>query len=329
MPNTRYCALITGGAGFIGSSLAEAWLHRDPQVFLVLVDNLRTGSKKNLPDFARDRWRFLKVDVNRYEEIAPVFFRFQPRIVVHCAALVGVERTLAHPLEVLQDTRGIEHIARLSALTQVERLFYTSSSEVYGEPVQLPLHEEDTPLNARLPYAVVKVYGETVFRTYQEEYGLPVTIFRLFNTYGPRQSPDFVISRFLQAALRGEPITIYGDGKQTRTFCYIDDVVEFFFRCLETPETQNQVYNVGSDQEITILQLAKTIRRLTQSTSPIVFLPPRARGEISHRRPDNRKMRHLLGRPLTPLEEGIRKILQIWNHVPQRQQRETPAIPRQ
>jgi UDP-glucose 4-epimerase len=206
--------LITGGAGFIASSLADRLLrmggHR-----VVIVDNLRTGRLENVP--VHPDCTFIRCDVNEYRDIAPVMSACRFRYVFHYAALVGVERTLANPVEVLRDITGIENILRLSKNTGVRRVFYASSSEVYGEPVTLPQHEHTTPLNSRLPYAIVKNVGEAYCRSFQQEYGLDYTVFRFFNTYGPRQSPDFVMSRFLRAALRGDDITVYGDGSQSRT----------------------------------------------------------------------------------------------------------------
>ena len=143
--------------------------------------------------------------------------------VFHYAAVVGVKRTQENPIMVLNDIEGIKNVLQLSKNSSVKRVFFSSSSEVYGEPVELPQNEETTPLNSRVPYAIVKNVGESFFRSYFKSYGLPYTIFRFFNTYGPNQSEDFVIAKFLKSALINEDITIYGDGSQTRTFCYVDD----------------------------------------------------------------------------------------------------------
>src|SRR6185312_4294759 len=135
--------------------------------------------------------------------------------VFHYAAMVGVKRTLNNPMTVLQDIEGIKNILSLSKNTCVKRVFYSSSSEVYGEPVEFPQNENTTPLNSRLPYAIVKNVGEAFFRSYQREYGLDFTIFRFFNTYGSRQSQDFVVTKFIDEALGNQDITIYGDGNQS------------------------------------------------------------------------------------------------------------------
>jgi len=212
--------LITGGAGFIGSSLAER-LAQHADNYVVVLDNLLSGYVANVPQTRNIR--FIKGDANDYNTLAAIMHRYQFDYVFHYAALVGVQRTLSRPKDVLQDIKGIENILELSKNSGVIRVFYSSSSEVYGEPVVLPQHEETTPLNSRLPYAVVKNVGECYFRSYQQEHGLDYTIFRFFNTYGPKQSTDFVISKFIEAAMADRDITLYEDGLQTRTFCYITD----------------------------------------------------------------------------------------------------------
>lgn len=301
--------LITGGAGFIPGSLAEKLLSLG-NYRVVLVDNLLTGRPENVP--VHPNCTFIKCDVNDYEDIAPVMTSWRFDYVFHYAAVVGVQRTLANPVMVLRDIDGIENILRLCKNTGVKRVFYSSSSEVYGEPVVLPQHEHTTPLNSRLPYAIVKNVGEAYCRSYQQEYGLDYTVFRFFNTYGPRQSPDFVMSRFLRAALNNEDITVYGDGQQSRTFCYIDDNIDACLRTLQDDQYKNDVYNIGSDRVITILQLAQTIIDITGSSSRIIHLPALKEGDMTKRQPDIGKMKELLGRDLLPYEEGIRRILQAW-----------------
>jgi len=175
--------------------------------------------------------------------------------------------------------------------------------------VHLPQHEHNTPLNSRLPYAVVKNAGESFCRSYYQEYGLEYTIFRFFNTYGPKQSQDFVVSRFINAALEHKPITIYGDGQQTRTFCYIDDHLEATVGCLTNKMYIDDVVNIGNDHEISVLELARAIRKITNSRSEIVHLPALPEGDMTRRQPDIKKMECLLNRPFISLEEGLRKII--------------------
>jgi len=298
--------LITGGAGFVGSSLADALLEKR-NYEIVLVDNLLTGRMENLPNHTN--CRFIKCDVNNYNDIASIFLAFRFDYVFHYAAVVGVRRTLENPVMVLNDLKGIQNVLDLSKNTGIKRIFFSSSSEVYGEPVQLPQHEHTTPLNSRLPYAVVKNVGESFCRAYQQEFGLEYTLFRFFNTYGPKQSPDFVISKFIDAALKNRDITIYGDGTQTRTFCYIKDNIDTCINAMENPVFINDVVNIGNDEAYTILDLAKTIIKVTGSDSKIVHLPPLPEGDMTRRQPDILNMKKLLNRDFISLEAGLKEII--------------------
>ena len=300
--------LITGGAGFVGSYLAER-LSENPENHIVIVDDLTTGAIEKVPTSKNDNIRFVKADVNVLEDISNIFFSFQPNFVFHYAALVGVKRTLEHPVKVLNDVSGIKNILNLSKSIGVKRIYYSSSSEVYGEPVELPQNEETTPLNSRLPYAIVKNIGEAYMKAYQKEFGLDFTIFRFFNTYGSKQSPDFVISKFIKSALKNENIEVYGDGKQTRTFCFVDDNITATTNAFYKNKFVNDVVNIGSDNEMTVWELANTIVRLTQSKSKIVHLPPLPEGDMTRRMPDATKMKQLLDRPFLSLEEGLKKVL--------------------
>lgn len=299
--------LITGGAGFIGSSLADK-LIQDKNNHVVLVDNLSTGIRDNLPKTG-DNWRFIKCDINHYDDISAVMLATRFDFVFHYAAVVGVQRTLANPVKVLADIEGFKNILSLCKNTNVRRVLFSSSSEVYGEPFEFPQNEQTTPLNSRLPYAVVKNLGEAFLRSYHKEFGLEFTIFRFFNTYGPKQSADFVVSRFLRQALKNEDVTIYGDGTQTRTFCFIDDNVEATINACLSSQYAGEVINIGSDQETRIVDLARLIIEITGSSSKIVHLPPLEDGDMDRRKPDIAKMRQLINRPLTPLREGLQKIL--------------------
>lgn len=301
--------LITGGAGFVPSSLADKLLLLG-NAQIVLVDNFLTGRQENIPN--HPNCTFIKCDVNNYNDIAAIMTAYKFDYVFHYAAVVGVLRTLDNPVMVLKDIEGIRNILELCKNTGVKRIFYSSSSEVYGEPVVLPQHEVTTPLNSRLPYAVVKNIGEAYCRSYHQEYGLDFTIFRFFNTYGPKQSPDFVMSKFLKAALKNEDITLYGDGSQSRTFCYIDDNIDACLKTFFDESYKNEVYNIGSDVVITIKELAETIIELTGSSSKLIHLPPLKDGDMTRRQPDNSRMRELLERDLLPYKEGIQKVLNSW-----------------
>lgn len=298
---------MTGGAGFIGSALLKK-LAENPQNELVAVDNLLTGSHDRLPK--KDNIRFIKADVNNYMEIASIFHRFRFDYVFHYAAVVGVKRTLENPVLVLEDLSGIKNILNLCKNTGVKRIFFSSSSEVYGEPVELPQNEHTTPLNSRLPYAIVKNVGEAFLKSYQQEFGLNYTVFRFFNTYGPMQSKDFVVSKFIAAALKNQDITIYGDGSQSRTFCFVDDNVDACVSAFEQEEYINDVVNIGSDKEYSVLELAENIIEVSNSKSKITFLPPLEEGDMSRRLPDTAKMLKLLNREPISLKEGLKQILE-------------------
>lgn len=306
--------LITGGAGFIPSALAIR-LARLPGHEVVAVDNLTTGELAKLEPVQYPGIHFIKCDANRFEDISSVFFAYRPEYVFHYAAVVGVKRTTDHPVDVLRDIDGIRNVLDLCKNTGVKRVFFSSSSEVYGEPVEFPQNEHTTPLNSKLPYAIVKNVGEAFLRSYHREYALDYTVFRFFNTYGPKQSKDFVVSKFIRAALRGDDITIYGDGSQTRTFCYIDDNIDATTNAYRNGDVVNDVANIGNDRETTILELARLVVAITGSASKIVHLPPLKEGDMTRRMPDIGRMRSLLGRDLLPLEQGLQRILADTSYI--------------
>ncbi len=301
--------LVTGGAGFVGSVLAEK-LIRDKNNYVVIVDDLTTGHIGKLPDLPKDNWRFIKCDVNQYEDMAPIMTSYQFDYVFHFAALVGVLRTQENPVSVLKDIDGIKNVLSLCKNTTVKRVFFSSSSEIYGDPVEIPQNVYTTPLNSRLPYAIVKNVGEAFMRSYKQEFDLDYTIFRFFNTYGSKQSKDFVMSKFILAALYDHDITIYGDGKQTRTFCYVEDNVDACLKTFYDNQFVNDVINIGGNREVSILELAEMVVRLTNSKSKIIHIDPLKEGDMRRRQPDNSDMKILLGRELVLVEEGIKKVLE-------------------
>ena len=300
--------LVTGGAGNVGGALARK-LVENKNYYVVIADDLSTGSKTKLPSNDSSNWLFVDCDVNHYKDIAEIMLVHEFDFVFHYAAVVGVKRTQENPIMVLNDIEGIRNVLQLSKNTSVKRVFFSSSSEVYGEPVELPQHEETTPLNSRVPYAVVKNVGESYFRSFYKSYGLPFTIFRFFNTYGPNQSQDFVVSRFITKALKNEDITIYGDGLQTRTFCYVSDNVGTCMKIFEDNLALNDVINIGGAQEMTILQLANLVIEKTKSASKIVHLPALEEGDMRRRMPDNSKMKAVLNKELISIEDGIDLLL--------------------
>ena len=294
--------LVTGGAGQLGGALAKC-LSKNPKHFIVSVDNLSTGSIDKVR--LCDNIRFINADINNYNDIVPIFGRFDFDFVFHFAAVVGVKRTLEQPIDVLNDIEGIKNILSLSKNSGVKRVFYASSSEVYGEPFEIPQNENTTPLNSRLPYAIVKNVGEAFFKAYKKEYDLDYTIFRFFNTYGPNQSNDFVIPLFVKLALKNQPIPIYGKGDQTRSFCFIDDNIDTCVKTLENDLHINDVLNIGNDEEISILEVAKKVINITHSDSEIIHLPALKEGDMKRRCPDLTKMKAVLDRDLVTLDQGL------------------------
>ncbi|MBA3679764.1 MAG: NAD-dependent epimerase/dehydratase family protein [Bacteroidetes bacterium] len=300
--------LVTGGAGNVGSALIERLIHNTNH-FVVIMDNLSTGFLSKLPSEKHTNWKFIKGDVNYLNDVSSVMLSYNFDYVFHFAAVVGVIRTQENPIDVLNDIEGIKNVLNLSKNTSVKHVYFSSSSEVYGEPVELPQNEYRTPLNSRVPYAVVKNVGECFFRSYWQSFHLPYTIFRFFNTYGPNQSTDFVVARFLASALKNKDITIYGDGMQTRTFTYVDDTVNVCAKIFEEKLLINDVINIGNDQLMTIKELAELTIRITNSKSKIIFLPPLKEGDMTRRQPDNTKMREILNKKLISIEEGIKLMM--------------------
>jgi UDP-glucose 4-epimerase len=305
--NYKRSILVTGAAGQVGSCIVDK-LIENPENFVVAVDNLLTGSRKNLPTNDPENYKFIVCDVNDFKQINAVMSIYRFDYVFHYAAVVGVKRTLDNPLMVLKDIRGIEHILKLSVATGVRRVYFSSSSEVYGEPFEHPQNEHTTPLNSRLPYAIVKNVAEAYMKSYQKEFGLEYTIFRFFNTYGPKQSNDFVMKKFITAALKNEDIQIYGDGSQTRTLCYIDDNIEATTNCMYRDLFINDTINIGNSNEMSILDLAHKIIEYTGSKSKIVHLPPLEEGDMTRRCPETTNMRIALQHEMTPLEIGIARV---------------------
>ncbi|TVZ53393.1 NAD-dependent epimerase/dehydratase family protein [Dokdonia sp. Hel_I_53] len=306
MPNI----LITGGAGNVGSALAQR-LAQSSENNITVVDNLLTGKASKVPNATNVS--FIKANANDFNDISAIFMSYRFDYVFHFAAVVGVQRTLSNPLWVLDDIKGFENILKLSKNTGVKKVYFSSSSEVYGEPFEFPQNEQTTPLNSKLPYAIVKNVGEAFLRSYKEEYGLEYTIFRFFNTYGPQQSEDFVIPKFIDLAIRNEPITIYGDGSQTRTYCYIDDNIDTIIKIHNERLLDGDVINIGNDHELSVLELAQIIIDLCDSESDIVHLPALKEGDMTRRCPDISKMKTVLGRELMQVEQGVKTYLKTYN----------------
>ena len=305
--------LITGGAGNIGGSLARR-LAMQPNNHITIVDNFSTGDRVKLPARSNGNWELICADVNNKDDITSIMTTRGFDYVFHYAAVVGVKRTLSRPSCVLDDINGIKNVLNAAKNTSVKRVFYSSSSEVYGEPFEIPQREETTPLNSRLPYAIVKNVGEAFCRTYSQDFNQDYTIFRFFNTYGPLQSDDFVVSKFIKLALLGNEISIFGPGSQTRTFCYIDDNLDFTELVLNNGDLINETVNVGNNHEITVMDLAQTVLKVSGSRSTITHLPPLLEGDMSRRCPDISRMLSIINKPLIALEDGLGRTIAAYRN---------------
>ncbi len=296
--------LITGGAGFIGSHLAEALVAAGHEV--CVLDNLSTGRLSNLDALAgHPRFTFTQGSV--LDEIAVDQAVRGSDVVVHLAAAVGVKLIVEQPLYSL--TTNIKGaISVLEAAHRYRRkVMVASSSEIYGKNNAGPLKETadgivGSPAVARWAYSTSKAVDEILAYAYHRERGLPTLVVRLFNTVGPRQSPAYgmVIPRFVRQALAGEPLTVYGDGTQTRCFCHVADVVDALMRLLEEPAAEGDVFNVGSGEEISVEDLARTVIEHTGSSSSIVHVPYDVAYEtgfedMARRVPDTSKVKALTG----------------------------------
>ncbi len=296
--------LITGGAGFIGSHLVEHHLARDHKVHV--VDDLSTGSLDNIKPFLDDsRFRFDQADILTWDDLEKAA-TWADRI-FHMAAVVGMFRVLAEPIEVLAtNIAGTERLLRaVRAGDWRPRVLIASSSEVYGPRQEGGLREDDdlalrSGAVIRWNYAISKLADEALAQSYAHKIDLPITIARLFNTIGPRQAGRYgmVVPRFVEQAVGGQPITVYGDGSQSRCFCDVRDTVAMLDLLLDAPAAVGQIVNVGNDREVSIFELAEIVRRRAGSSSPIERLSYReAYGDgfedIPHRRPILEKVRDL------------------------------------
>ena len=269
--------LITGGAGFIGSHLADALLQRGDAVSV--LDNLSTGAAENIRGL-RGHPRFSFVQAALDDAAALDKLAGRADAVVHLAAAVGVQLVLEHPTQTIETNVLGTHALLAAARKYGCNTLIASTSEVYGKSDLLPFSEEDDlvlgpPNTTRWVYAATKLLDEFLALAAHQEFGLPLTIMRLFNVVGPRQTGRFgmVLPRFVRQALRGQPLTVYGDGMQTRCFCHVADVVRAIVGLLGRTTASGQIYNVGSNHEVTIGELAEQIVARADSSSPIHYLP--------------------------------------------------------
>jgi UDP-glucose 4-epimerase len=313
-------ALITGGAGFIGSHLADALLARGDSV--ILLDNLSTGRLENIEHLrARDDVEFVLGSILNADLVDDVMSRSD--VCFHLAAAVGVQLIVEKPLESLAtNIRGSEIIFE-KGHKHGTKVLVTSTSEIYGKNTSDKLGEEDdrilgSPLKSRWSYSEAKAIEEILAYTYWRQKGLPTVIVRLFNTVGPRQTGHYgmVIPRFVSQAIKGEPITVYGTGQQTRCFCYVGDAVDGILALVDHPEASGRAYNIGGTEEVSMEQLAQRVVEAVGSGSKVRYVPydeayEEGFEDMQRRVPDTTRARDLVGfEPTVPLDEILRLVVE-------------------
>lgn len=311
--------LITGGAGFIGSHLAELLLHQGHWV--VAIDNLSTGRIENMAHLRPlPHFQFVRETITN----AQVLDRLasQADIIIHLAAAVGVQLIVENPVHTIEtNVMGTEMVLK-TANRYGCKVLIASTSEVYGKGVAVPFREDDDRLMGpttrnRWAYATSKAVDEFLGLAYHQQFGLPVVIMRFFNTVGPRQSGQYgmVVPRFVRQALRNQPLTVFGDGRQSRCFGDVADVIKGIVGLAEHPQAVGQVFNIGNTQEVTILDLATRVIALTNSRSEIKFVPydqAYAPGfeDMQRRVPSIDKIAKLTGyRPEHTLDDILRRVI--------------------
>jgi UDP-glucose 4-epimerase len=314
--------LITGGAGFIGSHLAERLVSEGDEVFV--IDNLWTGKLANIAAIQNHERFHLVVDTILNEAVMNELI-FKADHIYHLAAAVGVRNIMDHPVETLDiNVKGTETVLRLANKFK-KKVFIASTSEIYGKHVEHSLSEDDnrvmgTVKKRRWAYACSKTLDEFLALAYFEEKKLPVVIGRLFNTVGPRQTGQYgmVLPTFVQSALLGRPITVFGDGNQTRSFTHVNDVIKAVTGLMAEPRAEGDVFNIGSDREVTINELARRVKELTGSSSEIEHIPyEKAYGpgfeDMERRCPDISKIRALIGfNPTYDLDTIITSVIEYF-----------------
>ncbi len=314
--------LVTGGAGFIGSHLVEELLRRGKEVFV--LDNFSTGGRENIEHLLPDPHFHLTVDSILNEETVEKLMK-ECNEVYHLAAAVGVKLVMERPVETLEtNVRGTEIILKYANKYQ-RKVFIASTSEIYGKHKDHSLKEDDnrvmgTIRKRRWAYACSKSLDEFLSLAYYDEYKLPVVIGRYFNTVGPRQTGAYgmVVPRFVQSALKGDPITVHGNGKQSRCFTYVSDVVKATLALMDHPRAIGDVFNIGSEEEITIKDLAKKVKKMTKSSSPIIYIPyDKVYGkrfeDMERRKPDITKIRRLIRfSPSYNLDQILKLIIEYY-----------------
>lgn len=314
--------LITGGAGFIGSHLAERLIAAGEEVFV--IDNLWTGKLSNISGIQGEKRFHLVVDTILNEAVMNELV-FKADQIYHLAAAVGVRNIMDHPVETLDiNVKGTETVLRLANKFK-KKVFIASTSEIYGKHVEHSLSEDDNRVmgsvkKRRWAYACSKTLDEFLGLAYHEEKKLPVVIGRLFNTVGPRQTGRYgmVLPTFVQSALLGRPITVYGDGNQTRSFTHVKDVLNAVTGLMSEPRAEGDIFNIGSDKEVTINDLAQRVKDLTQSESEIEHIPyEKAYGpgfeDMERRCPNISRIGDLIGfKPTYDLDTIITSVIEYF-----------------
>jgi len=296
--------VVTGGAGFIGSHLCEKLIAAPNEV--ICIDNLSTGSRENLERLdGRPNFFFSRHDVTKPPSIAGDVDE-----IYHLASLASPEHFASHPVETaLPNAAGTWHFLELARAKRA-RFLFASTSEVYGDPLVHPQREDYNGnvsiTGARAPYDEGKRFGEALTLAYMRQHEVETSIARIFNTYGPRMPRDGrLIPTLMTAALKGAPLTVHGDGTQTRSFCYVDDLVEGLIKLMTSGE--NDPVNLGSGEEHTVLDVAKRVKAVTGSKSEVAFAPARP-DDPARRRPDIARARQVLKwEPKTSLDDGLRR----------------------
>ena len=303
--------VVAGGAGMIGSHLCEALLRAGH--FVMCLDNLSTGRWSNVEALTRHpAFEFVEHDITR-----PFPMPWRVDRIYHLASPASPVGYTRLPIETLAaNSEGSKRLIE-QALAQRARFLFCSTSEIYGDPLEHPQREEYrgnvSTIGPRAMYDESKRFGEAMTMTYVRTCGLDGRIVRIFNTYGPRSDlmDGRVVVNFITQALRGEPITVYGDGMQTRSLCFVRDLVEGLIAVMESERASGEVFNLGNPDERTVLEIAELIRIMTGSQSPLVFRPPAVGDDPRVRRPHIEKARTLLGwEPRTSLEEGLGLMIQ-------------------
>ncbi|MHA1400492.1 MAG: NAD-dependent epimerase/dehydratase family protein [Candidatus Heimdallarchaeaceae archaeon] len=307
--------LVTGGAGFIGSNLVELLVHNSDH--LVIVDDLSTGRYENIEDLVKhEKISFIKEDISNYEEMNKYFREYNFDYIFHQAALPSVPRSFNDPIATnTANVSGTLNIFRLAQIYKVKKVVYASSSSVYGNTEKLPKVEtmRRIPLS---PYAASKVACELYGTIFNDNNMVRTTGLRYFNVYGPKQNPNSqysaVIPLFIKAALLDEPLIIHGDGKQTRDFTFVEDVCKVNYRAVLSTLTDGRIFNVGKGSRISILELAETIIKLTNSNSEIKHVDHRV-GDVKHSLADVKSLEIAIGYiPNTSIMDGLQRTIEFF-----------------